>query len=331
MPDTRGTAVREMTYGEALSEGLHEEMERDPTVFNMGEDVEMAYVYGVTKGTKERFGPDRTRDTPMSENGLVGAAVGAALTGTRPVLEIMFSNLLALCMDQIYNEASMIRYYSGGQVKRLPLVIRAPMGIWKGYGSTHSSAIVSWYMHIPGIRVVTPATPADAKGLLKTCIRDDNPTIFLEHNQLYKTTGPVPEGEHLAPLGKSDVKRRGDDVTIVTYSSMVLRCLEAADRLEAEGISAEVIDLRTLAPLDLDPAIDSLNTTGRMVIVEEDARTCGAGAEIAAQVSDVAFDMLDAPVQRVAALDTPIPVSPVLEDVVYPTVDKIVAATKAIL
>ncbi len=322
--------MREITYGEALREGLREEMARDETVIAYGMDFKLSYVFGVSRGLFEEFGGDRVRDTPISELTVVGMAVGAALMGLRPVPEIQLSDLLTLCMDQITNQAAKLRYMTGGQVK-MPITIRTPGGYWGCFAAQHSQCLEAWFMHVPGLKVVLPSTPADAKGLLKSSIRADNPGLFIEHKQLYKVKGEVPENEYLIPLGKADVKRPGKDVTLVTYSYMVYRSLAAAKELEKEGIDVAVIDLRTLNPLDKEAILNSVRQTHRLVIVEEDCKTGGVGAEIAAIVAEEAIDFLDAPVKRVATLDTPIPCSPPLENFVIPTEKRILSAAREIM
>jgi pyruvate/2-oxoglutarate/acetoin dehydrogenase E1 component len=323
--------VREITYREALNEALQEEMDRDPTVFLMGEDIGIyGGAYGVTRGLYEKYGPERVRDTAISEAAIVGAGVGAALTGMRPVVEIQYVDFMTLAMDQTCNQAAKIRYKVGGKVK-VPLVIRTQGGTGRCLGPQHSQSLEAWFIHVPGLKVVMPSTPADAKGLLKSSIRDDNPVLFIEHKMLYGTKGPVPDGEYLIPLGLADVKREGRDVTIVAHSRMVLYALDAAKELEEEGIEAEVVDPRTLAPLDINTIVESVKKTGRVVIVEEGCKTGGVGAEIAAQIVERAFDYLDAPIERVAGADVPIPVSPVLERAAVPSKEKIKAAVKRVL
>ncbi|MFH0797749.1 MAG: alpha-ketoacid dehydrogenase subunit beta [Candidatus Omnitrophota bacterium] len=323
--------MRQITYREALREALREEMERDPSVFLIGEDIGIyGGVYAVTKGLLEEFGEKRVLDTPISEAVIVGAATGAAAVGTRPVAEIMYINFMTFCMDQIVNQAAKMRYMFGGKIK-VPLVIRTQGGAGTFCAAQHSESLESWFIHIPGLKVVMPSTPYDAKGLLKSSIRDDNVVIFIEHTLLYNTKGDVPEDEYLIPLGSADIKREGKDVTIISYSRMVLLALEAADELAREGISAEIIDLRTLSPLDIDTLINSVKKTGRVVICEADCKTGGMGAEILSQITERAFDFLDAPPIRIAGKDTPIPYSSVLEKMAVPDKDDIVKKIREII
>ena len=319
--------MREITFVDALNEALHEEMERDPKVFVIGEDVELAYVFGVTKGLAARFGKERVRDTPISELGIVGAGVGAAMAGYRPVIEIMFMDFIMLAMDPLINQAAKLRYMLGGQIS-VPMVVRTPGGGGVQYGPTHSQCLEAWFMQMPGIKVAVPSNPADGKGLLKAAIRDDNPVLFVEHKMLYKQKGLVPEGEHLVPFGKAEVKRPGSDVTLVGVGYQVVNCLRAAETLAGEGISAEVVDPRTLAPLDTATLAESVRKTGRCVVVEEGHLRSGVGSEIAAAIQAEAFDYLDAPIGRIAALDAPIPFEARLEEFVLPSPGKIVKAAK---
>jgi len=327
----RGLKMRKIRYQQALNEALREEMLRDKRVFLMGEDIAIyGGAYGVTRGLYEEFGPERVRDTPISEAAIAGAAAGAAMTGMRPVVEIMYIDFSTIATDQIINIAAKNRYMFGGK-STVPVVYRTQGGAGRGIAEHHSQSLEAWYEHVPGIFVVMPSTPFDAKGLLKTCIRDDNPVMFIEHKMLYRTEGEVPEREYTVPLGVADVKREGTDVTIVAYSRMVLLALEAAEELAKEGIHAEVIDPRTLKPLDIDTIINSVKKTNKAVIVHEGYRTCGVGAEIAAQIVEKAFDYLDAPVVRVAGEDVPIPMSPVLEEAAVPSKEKIIDAVKEII
>lgn len=320
--------IRELSYRDALNEALHEEMARDPAVCLLGEDVgRYGGVLQVSRGLYDRFGPKRVRDTPISEAGFTGIAVGAALTGLRPVVEVMYIDFGALVMDQIVNQAAKARYMFGGKA-RVPLVMRTQGGGGRGNAAQHSQSLEMWYVHTPGLIVVQPSTPYDAKGLLKSAIRNDNPVIFIEHKLLYNTTGPVPEEEYLTPIGAADVKRPGKDVTIVATSRMVLLALEAAGKLAAEGLEAEVIDPRTLKPLDLPAIVKSVEKTGRLVVVNEGARTGGFTAEVAARVQREAFDWLDAPIMQVAAEDVPLPYNGKLELEAIPTVGDIVRAAK---
>ncbi|MEM2882865.1 MAG: alpha-ketoacid dehydrogenase subunit beta, partial [Candidatus Bathyarchaeia archaeon] len=307
--------MREITYAEAIREALREEMARDERVFIMGESINYG-LFGVTAGLREEFGAGRVKNAPISEASIVGAALGAALTGMRPVAEIMFADFLFCAMDSIANEAAKWRYMIAGQASA-PLVIRAPQGSGLGMGCHHSQSPEWVFAHFPGLKVAAPSTPYDAKGLLKASIRDDNPVLFFEHKMLYRIKGPVPEGEYIVPLGRADMKREGSDATIVATSLMVHRALEAAEELAKEGISAEVIDPRTLSPLDKEAILESVRKTGRLIIAEEACKTGGFGAELAAMVAEEAIDALDAPIRRVAAFDVPIP-SGRLEEAVIP-------------
>ena len=324
--------MRKMTYKEALREALREEMRRDPTVFLLGEDIGRYWqgAFKVTKGLAEEFGDERVRDTPISESAIIGAAVGAAITGMRPVAEIMFGDLTSLAMDQIANQAAKIHYMFGGQAK-VPLVIRTPFGAGVNIAAHHSQSLEAWFMHVPGLYVAVPSTPYDAKGLLKTAIRGNNPVFFCEHKLLYPLEGEVPQEEYTVPFGVADVKREGSDVTIVATLYMVHKALNAAEELEVEGISVEVVDPRTLVPLDKQTIIDSVKKTGRLVVVSEDCKTAGVSAEIAAVVAEEAIDYLDAPIKRVAEPDTPIPFSPPLEQYVIPSEKTIMKAVKEII
>jgi pyruvate dehydrogenase E1 component alpha subunit len=327
----RGVKTRRIRYVQALNEALREEMLRDERVFLMGEDIAIyGGAYQVTRGLYDEFGAERVRDTPISEAAIAGAAAGAAMTGTRPVAEIMYIDFSTIATDQIVNIAAKNRYMFGGK-SVVPVVYRTQGGAGRSIAEHHSQSLEAWYQHIPGIFVVMPSTPFDAKGLLKTCIRDDNPVMFIEQKLLYGTEGEVPEGEYTVPLGVADVKREGADVTIVAYSRMVLLALEAAEDLAKEGISVEVVDPRTLKPLDAETIIGSVKKTGRAVVVHEGYRTCGVGAEIAAQIMEKAFDYLDAPVLRVAGEDVPIPMSPVLEEAAIPSKKKIIEAVKKLV
>jgi len=324
--------MRKITYREALREALREEMRRDSTVFLLGEDIGRYWggAFKVTEGLAEEFGDERVRDTPISESAIIGTAVGAAITGMRPVAEIMFGDLTALAMDQIANQAAKIRYMFGGQAK-CPLVIRTPFGAGVNIASHHSQSLEAWFMHVPGLYVAVPSTPYDAKGLLKTAIRGNNPVFFCEHKLLYPVEDEVPEEEYTIPFGVADIKREGADVTIVATLYMVHKALNAAKQLEKEGIDAEVVDPRTLAPLDKQAVIRSVKKTGRLVIVSEDCKTAGVSAEIAAMVAEEAVDYLDAPIKRVAEPDTPIPFSPPLEQYVIPDEKAIMKAVKKVV
>ncbi len=323
--------MREITYREAVREALREEMRRDPSVFLLGEDIaEFGGSYKVTQGLLEEFGHERVRNTPISEAAIVGAALGAALVGMRPVAEIMYVDFMGIAMDQIVNQMAKIRYMFGGKA-RAPVVIRTQQGTGRSSAAQHAQSLEAWFVHVPGLKVVQPSTPYDAKGLLKASIRDDNPVIFLEHKLLYAEKGPVPEEEYVIPLGKADVKRPGRDVTVVATSRMVLKALNAAKDLEQEGIDIEVVDPRTLSPLDEDTILESVKKTGKLVVVHEAVRRCGVGAEIAATVAEKAFDYLDAPIKRVTALDTPMPFNPKLEAFVVPDEDKIKRAVRELV
>jgi len=321
--------VRKITYREALREALQEEMRRDPTVFLLGEDIGRHWggAFKVTDGLAEEFGDERVRDTPISESAIVGTAVGAAITGMRPVAEIMFGDLTALAMDQIANQAAKIRYMFGGQPK-CPLVIRTPFGAGVNIASHHSQSLEAWFMHVPGLLVAIPSTPYDAKGLLKTAIRGNNPVLFCEHKLLYPIEGEVPEEEYTISFGTAEVKHEGSDATIVATSYMVKKALDAAKTLDKEGLSVEVVDPRTLTPLDKQTIVRSVKKTGRIVIVSEDCKTAGVSAEIAAVVAEEALDYLDAPIRRLAEPDTPIPFSPPLEQYVIPNEKTIIKAVK---
>lgn len=336
-------AVRTLSYREAINEALRLEMRRDPTVIIMGEDVTGAPhsedeshldawggVLGVTKGLVHEFGRQRVRDTPITESGFVGAGVGAAATGLRPVVELMFIGFMGVCLDQIVNQAAKMRYMFGGKA-RIPLVIRTMIGAGFRAAAQHSDSIYSTFVHFPGLKVVAPATPADAKGLLIAAIRDDDPVIFCEHKLLYDMKGPVPEGEYVIPLGQAEVKREGGDVTIVAISRMVLHALEAAERLAQQGISAEVIDLRSLSPLDEATVLQSVRKTGRLVVVDEDNPRCSVAGDIATLAATQALEFLNAPVKLVTPPHTPVPFSPALEDIYVPSPERIVAAARATL
>jgi len=321
--------MTEITYAQAIKDAMCEEMRRDAGVFLLGEDVgKYGGAFGVTRGMVEEFGEDRVRDTPISEAAITGCAVGAAMTGMRPIVEIMFSDFITIAMDQLVNQAAKARYQFGGQAS-IPMVLRTPEGSGTGAAAQHSQSVESWILNVPGLKVVAPSTPADAKGLLKASIRDDNPVVFLEQKLLYRKKGPVPDGEHVIPLGKADVKRQGEDLTIISYGRMVERCLEAAATLAGSGIEAEVIDLRCLRPLDTDAIVASARRTGRVLIVHEACRFGGFGGEIAATICDSeAFYHLDAPVRRLAGRDTPIPYNKNLEAAVVPTPELIVQAAR---
>ncbi|MFI5342223.1 MAG: alpha-ketoacid dehydrogenase subunit beta [Candidatus Methylomirabilales bacterium] len=321
--------MRELTYREAIREALREEMRRDDRVFILGEDVAAAGgVFKVTQGLLAEFGPERVIDTPLSESVLVGAAVGAALMGMRPVAEIMFADFTTIAMDAIVNHSAKIHYMSGGEVSA-PVVVRMAYGAGPKWGSHHTQSVESWLANVPGLTIVMPATPSDAKGLLKAAIRTPNPVIFLEHKMLYGKKGEVPEGEHLVPIGKADIKRPGDGVTIVASGMMVDRALGAARTLAGEGLSAEVIDLRSVQPLDEETILDSVEKTGRLVIVHEAPVRGGFGGEVAAVVANKALGFLDAPIQRVGGPWTPVPFGPILTDAYLPKEADIIQAVRA--
>jgi 2-oxoisovalerate dehydrogenase E1 component len=319
---------RVITYAQALAEAMREEMQRDPRVFIMGEDVGLyGGAYGATRDLFKEFGPWRVIDTPISEATIGGAAVGAAMAGMRPVAEIMYVDFTPLAPDQIANQGAKNRYMFGGKTS-VPMVIRTEGGAGRAIAAHHSQSLESLWTHFPGIYVVMPSTPYDAKGLLKAAIRDDNPVMFIEHKMLYKEKGPVPEGEYLIPFGVADIKRPGQDVTLVTYSRMVLTALAAAKQLAGEGVDVEVIDLRTLKPLDIDTIVASVKKTGRLVCVSEGYENTNFINEVLAQVNDQAFDYLDAPMVRVAAANVPVPRAEVLEDQAIPNVGRIMAACR---
>jgi pyruvate dehydrogenase E1 component beta subunit len=324
--------VRQITYREALREALREEMSRDPSVFLLGEDIGRYWggAFKVTEGLAEEFGDERVRDTPISESTIVGTAVGSAITGMRPVAEIMFGDLTALAMDQIANQAAKIRYMFGGQAK-CPMVVRTPFGAGVNIASHHSQSLEAWFMHVPGLYVAVPSTPKDAKGLLKSALRGENPVFFCEHKLLYSIKGEVPEDDYLVPFGVADIKREGTDVTVVATLYMVHKALAAAQTLAQEGVNVEVIDPRTLTPLDKTTIVKSVKKTGRVVVVSEDCKTTGVSAEIAAVVAEEAIDYLDAPIKRVTGADTPIPFSPTLEQFVIPNEKSIVKAVKEVV
>ena len=326
-PDAHG---REITFGEAIREALAEEMRRDPRVFIMGEDVaEAGTPFKVLSGLVEEFGTERVIDTPISEAGITGLAVGAAMTGLRPVVDIMFGDFLTLTMDQMVNQAAKVHYMSGGKL-RVPMVMRTTLGAPRRSAAQHSQSLHAWLSHIPGLKVILPSTPYDAKGLLKTAIRDDNPIAFFEDKMMYSLKGPVPAEEYTIPFGVADIKRAGTDVTIVATSSMVLTALEAAKMLEEIGISAEVVDPRTTFPLDKQTLIASAKKTSRAIVVDEGYERYGVTAEIASVIAEGAFYYLDAPVKRMGAMDVPVPFSPALEDLTVPTEHSILEMAKTL-
>ncbi|MDR7482039.1 MAG: alpha-ketoacid dehydrogenase subunit beta [Armatimonadota bacterium] len=320
--------VRELTFAQAVREALAEEMRRDPRVFILGEDVaEAGHPFKVLVGLVEEFGRDRVIDTPISEAGFTGIAVGAAMTGMRPVVDIMFGDFITLAMDQIVNQAAKVHYMSGGKLT-VPMVIRTTLGATRRSAAQHSQSLHAWLSHIPGLKVALPSTPYDAKGLLKAAIRDDNPVVVFEDKMTYQLKGPVPEGDYTIPLGVADVKRAGRDVTIVATSSMVHVALAAADLLAQEGIEAEVIDPRTTVPLDVERLVASARKTGRALIVDEGYERYGVTGEIASVIAEGAFYDLDAPVRRLGAMHVPVPFSPALEDLTVPTAEQVAAAAR---
>ncbi len=320
-----------ITMREAISQALWEEMERDQSVFILGEEVGVwGGTYAVTKGFYDHFGPDRVRDTPIAEAAIVGAGIGAALTGLRPVAELMTINFAFSAMEHIVNEAAKLHYMFGGQFI-LPLVIRAVGGGGRQLGATHSQTPDAVFAHFPGLKVVAPGTPEDAKGLLKAAIRCDDPVLFIEHATLYQVRADVPDGDYTVPIGKSKIQRPGRDVTIVTYSKMLEISTKAADQLAKDGVEAEIVDLRTLRPLDMGPVIQSFKKTNRAVIVEEGWRSYGVGSEVAARIYEQAFDYIDAPIQRVAQKEVPLPYNRTLEQLALPQVEDVVKAVKEVL
>lgn len=322
---------RVITMGQAIKEALAEELRRDPTVYVMGEDVaEAGTAFKVLKGLVDEFGPERVIDSPISEPGITGLGVGAAMTGMRPVVDIMFGDFSTLIMDQMVNQAAKIHYMSGGKLK-VPMVLRTTMGATRRSAAQHSQSLHAWFSHVPGIKVVIPSTPYDAKGLLKSAIRDENPVVFFEDKMMYQLKGKVPEEEYIIPLGVADVKREGTDITIVATSSMVQVSLAAADKLAEIGISAEIVDPRCTFPLDKETLINSAKKTSRVIVVDEGYERYGVTAELASVIADGAFYYLDAPVKRMGAMDVPIPFSPVLEDLTVPTPDTVFEMAKTLL
>lgn len=319
---------KEMNFGDAIRLALTEEMRRDPSVFLIGEDIGRGGgVFKVTAGLIDEFGPERVIDSPISEAAITGIGVGAALTGMRPVVEIMFGDFITLAMDQIVNQAAKFCYMSGGQAS-VPMVVRTTMGAGRSSAAQHSQSLHCWLAHVPGLKVIIPSTPYDAKGLLKSAIRDKNPVVFYEDKMMYKLTGPVPLDDYTIPLGRADVKRQGDDVTIIATSSMVHVASNAASLLATEGISVEIVDPRCLKPLDIQTILTSVIKTGKALVVDEGYQSYGITAEIASLISDLAFDDLDAPVQRLGAMDVPVPFSPVLEFQTIPTEEMIADIVK---
>jgi len=327
MPEV-AVATRELTLAEAVREALAEEMRRDPKVFICGEDIaEAGHPFKVLTGLVNEFGPERVLDTPISEAGFTGIAVGAAMTGMKPVVDIMFGDFIGLTMDQMVNQAAKIHYMSGGKWK-CPLVMRTTLGATRRSAAQHSQSLHAWLCHIPGLKVVMPSTPYDAKGLLKSAIRDENPVVFFEDKMMYKLKGPVPEEDYTIPFGVADIKREGTDITLVATSSMVQVALGAAEMLDEEGISAEVIDPRTAWPLDEKTILDSVKKTARAIVVDEGYERYGVTAEIASVIAEKAFFDLDAPVKRIGAMHVPIPFSPPLEDATVPTEQMVFEAAR---
>ena len=318
-----------ITYAQALNDALREEMRADPRVFLMGEGIgHHGGIFRVTKDLIEEFGAERVRDTPISEASFVGLGIGAAMAGMRPVVELLFMDFALVAADQIVNQAAKLRYMAGGAVS-VPIVIRAQQGGGRGNGAQHSQSFESWFAQVPGLIIVAPSTPADAKGLLKSSIQAGNPVIFIEHKLLYNTKGEIPEDDYLIPIGKADVKRYGRDITIVSYSRTLLFALEAAEKLAQQGIEAEVVDLRTIEPLDMETILESIRGTGRLLIVHESHNNCGLGAEIIARVNEQAPDRLITPARRLGAKHVPIPVAEPLENAVLPQPIDIVRAVEA--
>ncbi len=323
--------MSKITMREAISQALMEEMDRDPAVFILGEEVGVwGGTYAVTKGFFDKYGAERIKDTPIAENAIIGAAIGAAMVGQRPIAELMTINFAFSAMDYIVNQAPKLRYMFGGQFK-LPLVIRAVGGGGRQLGATHSQTPDAIFAHFPGLKVVSPGTPADAKGLLKSAIRSDDPILFIEHATMYQVRGEVPDGETLIPIGQSKVQREGKDVTVVTYSKGLELSMKAADDLAKEGIHIEVVDLRTLRPLDMEPVLESFKKTNRAVVVEEGWKSYGVGSEIAARLYEQAFDYADAPIIRVAQKEVPLPYNRTLEQAALPQVEDVIAAVKEVM
>jgi acetoin:2,6-dichlorophenolindophenol oxidoreductase subunit beta len=323
--------VRELSLAQAVNEALAEELRNDPAVFVIGEDVaEAGTPFKVFAGLVEEFGPQRVLDSPISEAGIAGIGLGAAMTGMRPVVDIMFGDFMALVMDQVANQAAKVHYMSGGRLKA-PLTVRTTLGATRRSAAQHSQSLHAWVAHVPGLKVALPATPYDAKGLLKAAIRDDGPVVVFEDKMMFATKGPVPDEEYTLPFGVADVKREGEDVTLVATSSMVYVALEAAEELERDAVSTEVVDPRTLVPLDRETLVESAKKTGRAIVIDEGHESFGASAELAAVIAEGAFYHLDAPVTRAAAMDVPIPFSPVLEDQTVPTAESVFRLAKSLL
>jgi pyruvate dehydrogenase E1 component beta subunit len=323
--------MSEITYRQALHDALREEMVRDEKVFLLGEEIgRFGGSYKVTQGLIDEFGPERVLATPIAEGGIIGLATGAAMTGLRPVAEIMTINFIIVGMDQLVNNAAKIPYMFGGKA-RTPLVIRTPSGAGHQLTAQHSQVLEVWFAYVPGMYVIAPSTPADAKGLLKASIRDENPILFVENVLMYNEKGEVPDGDHVVPIGKADVKREGEDITIISYSRMVHMALSAAEALSAAGVSAEVVDLRSLRPLDMDTVVESIKKTNRALIVHEGWRKFGAGAEIAAEIQEYAFDYLDHPIERITGAEVPLPYASSLEAAALPRLEDVVQGAQTIL
>ncbi len=322
--------VREITFGQAIKEAIAEELRRDPTVFIIGEDVaEAGTTFKVLSGLVDEFGPERIIDSPISEAGIAGLGVGAAMTGMRPIVDIMFGDFITLTMDQMVNQAAKTHYMSGGKLK-VPMVFRTTMGASRRSAAQHSQSLHAWLSHIPGLKVTVPSTPYDAKGLMKTAIRDNNPVVTFEDKMLFQLKGPVPEEDYTIPFGVADIKRKGEDITLVGTSSMVQVALEAADILAGIGIEAEVIDPRTMTPLDTETLVESAKKTSRTIVIDEGHQSFGVTAEIASIIADGAFYYLDAPVKRMGAMDVPVPFSPALEDLTIPTAEAVSTMAKTL-
>jgi len=325
------TSNRELTYGEAIKEALAQELHRDPTVFMLGEDIaEAGTTFKVLNGLVEEFGKERVLDTPISEPGFTGLAVGAAMAGMRPIVDIMFGDFSGLILDQVANQAAKIHYMSGGKLK-VPMVLRTTMGAGRRSAAQHSQSLQAWYSHIPGLKVIVPATPYDAKGLMKSAIRDDNPVVILEDKMMYKTVkGIVPEDDYTIPIGVADIKREGSDITLVATSSMVYVALDAAKLLDEIDINAEVVDPRTLVPLDKETIVNSVKKTSRAIVIDEGYEQYGVTAELASVIAKEAFYYLDAPVERMGAMNVPIPFSPALEDLTIPNAKGVFEMAKSL-
>ncbi|MEM3732217.1 MAG: alpha-ketoacid dehydrogenase subunit beta [Candidatus Bathyarchaeia archaeon] len=323
--------MRELTYAEAIREALRNALIKNPKVFLIGEDIG-AYggAFKITNGFLEEFGSERIRDTPISEAAIVGAAIGAALMGLKPIAEIMYMDFIPICLEQLANQAAKIRFMSGGKLK-VPIIVRTQYSLGRAHGAQHSQFIPAWFLQVPGLKVALPSTPYDAKGLFNQALKEENPVLYIECSLLYRVKGPVPEEDYIIPFGKADVKKEGDDVTIVAISRMVHEALAAAKILKEKGLSIEVIDPRTIQPLDIETIVNSVKKTGRVIIAEDDHKTGGVGAEITASIIENAFDYLDAPITRVASPDIPIPFSPQLELEYMPNKDKIIQAVNSLL